>query len=444
MSRPALLYITPLIPQSGGNGLAMRAGAILEALAASFDVHLAVLPVAGAAGPVGALVRRCAVRHLIIDPSTTLDPLFALIAAIADPAARAAARRAYPKPFLSCAATGDAAHRVLAWARPAAPRAVHVMRLYLAPLIEPWLRHAPPARPFTVLDLDEDDAAAGERLAALFDATGRPGCAASARAEALACRGLARRLLPAFDRIAVSAAGEATHLAAAIPPARIAVLPNTVAPRPRLPQRPAAGPLRLLFVGTFGHAPNADAARFLCGEVLPALRRLTGRAIAIDLVGSGDAGDLGDLTAAPEVTLHGPVPDLGPFYAAADMAVAPLRAGGGTRIKLLEAFAFGVPVVATTLAADGLELCHGGHLLLADTPDGFARACWEVALFPDQAARRADRAAALVAGRYGPAPLLDAVSRLYAAIASAEGNRHDRHGAGLADQGSGPGDQSGQ
>lgn len=442
MSRPALLYVTPLMPDDAGNGLAMRAGAMLAALAMPFEVHLAVLPVAGAAGPPGALVRRNTVRHLVIDPAETLDPLFALIEGLPDPAARAAARRAYPRPLLSRSATGTAALQLLDWARPAMPRAVHVMRLYLAPLIEPFLRLTP-AQPFTVLDLDEDDAAAGERLAALHDATGEPARASAVRAEAQAYRGLAARLVPKFDRVAVAAATESRHLAA-LAPAPVAVLPNTVAPRPPRPQRPACGPLRLLFVATFGHAPNADAARFLCLEVLPALRRLTGRAIAIDLVGAGDTGGLRDLPQAPEVTLHGYVADLRPYYAAADVAVAPLRAGGGTRIKLLEAFAHGVPVVATPLAAAGLDARDGVHLRLADTAEAFAEACREMAWFPDQAARLAAQARHLVEVQYGPARLHEAVARLYGPVTGAEENGHDRNGDGAADQGRGPGDQSGQ
>ncbi len=109
--------------------------------------------------------------------------------------------------------------------------------------------------------------------------------------------------------------------------------------------------MRLLFVGTLGYFPNADAARFLCRDIVPALRRLSGHAIVVDLAGAGDTTGLRDIAQMPEVTLLGYVEDLAPLYAAADIAVAPLRAGGGTRIKILEAFAHGVPVVATWLAA---------------------------------------------------------------------------------------------
>lgn len=67
--------------------------------------------------------------------------------------------------------------------------------------------------------------------------------------------------------------------------------------------------------------------------------------------------------------------DLAPYYARAACAVAPIRAGGGTRIKILEAVALGVPVVSTSLGAEGLEFRPGEHLLLADAPAAFAAAC---------------------------------------------------------------------
>jgi hypothetical protein len=79
------------------------------------------------------------------------------------------------------------------------------------------------------------------------------------------------------------------------------------------------------------------------------------RHVWIDGVGGGADASLIALAADPAIVLHGFVDDPTPLYAAADIAVAPIRAGGGTRIKILEAFARGVPVVATHLAAEGID-----------------------------------------------------------------------------------------
>jgi glycosyltransferase involved in cell wall biosynthesis len=104
---------------------------------------------------------------------------------------------------------------------------------------------------------------------------------------------------------------------------------------------------------------------------------------------------------------------LAPLYEAADVAVVPVRAGGGTRIKILEAFAHGVPVVTTPLGAEGIAAVDGEHLLLAEDALGFARACLGVKETPALGAALAARAAALLDRRYSPAQVDAAVTQAY-------------------------------
>jgi glycosyltransferase involved in cell wall biosynthesis len=136
---------------------------------------------------------------------------------------------------------------------------------------------------------------------------------------------------------------------------------------------PVGDPPTVLFQGTLRYAPNADGARFLVHEVGPRLRRLVPGA-RIRLVGTTAPG-LEALADPPDVTLVGQVPDIGAELAGADLVVVPLRFGSGTRLKVLEAFAQRLPVVATTLGAEGLGATDGEHLLTADTPEGIAAAC---------------------------------------------------------------------
>jgi glycosyltransferase involved in cell wall biosynthesis len=77
----------------------------------------------------------------------------------------------------------------------------------------------------------------------------------------------------------------------------------------------------------------------------------------------------------PRVSVVGMVPEMGPELARADLAVVPVRYGSGTRLKILESFAHRIPVVSTTIGAEGLDVNHGTHLLLADDAEGFAEAC---------------------------------------------------------------------
>jgi glycosyltransferase involved in cell wall biosynthesis len=152
----------------------------------------------------------------------------------------------------------------------------------------------------------------------------------------------------------------------------VEVLPNTY-PRPvRVPgpQQAAVGQI-LLFVGHLGYAPNRDAVRYLSRDIVP-LVRAGGCTAEFRVVGGG--GEQLE-SECPNVVFSGSLESVGPQLAEADLVVAPLRFGSGTRMKILEAFANHIPVVATSLGAEGLHARDGHHLVLADDPRAFADAC---------------------------------------------------------------------
>jgi len=97
------------------------------------------------------------------------------------------------------------------------------------------------------------------------------------------------------------------------------------------------------------------------------------------VAGSNPVDAVRALADQPGVTVLANPPEIAPLYAKARAAVVPLRAGGGTRIKILEAFAHGVPVISTPLGAEGLDVEAGRHLVVADTPEAFAAACIDIA-----------------------------------------------------------------
>jgi glycosyltransferase involved in cell wall biosynthesis len=383
----------------------MRAGQMLEALARRFDVHLFVVPVAGGFGQAPDFVRRCTSRIGGLDLAASLDPYYALTARLVDPEERWRAQLAYGNPRLSRFCTGETAERLRAWISEVPIVAVHVMRLYLAPLVQPILRLPASQRPLCVLDLDDDDARTSGRLAELYSAYGSGRAAADEAAEAEKFQSFGRRFIPGFDKVLVCSESDMLRLRPQFPNAILATVPNCWSQvAPVAPHHSSAeGPLRLLFVGTLSYFPNVDAARFLCLELLPVLRRLTHRPIRIEIVGTGDVSAIRRLDIDPAVTIHGFVEDLTPLYAAADVVVVPLRAGGGTRIKILEAFGYGVPVVSTTLGAEGIDAADGEHLLLADESESFARACIRLKDQPEAGRAIAARAATLLEERYRPA-----------------------------------------
>ena len=147
-------------------------------------------------------------------------------------------------------------------------------------------------------------------------------------------------------------------------------------------------PDSLIFTGSLRFAPNRDAMAWFLADILPAIRtRVPGVQVTI----TGEPGP--DRPAPmPGVTLAGHVPDVRALVARAAVSLAPIRMGGGTRLKILEAMATRTPVVATSKAAEGLEATHGEHLLVADSPAAFADAVCRLLANPLEAGRMADRA----------------------------------------------------
>ena len=151
--------------------------------------------------------------------------------------------------------------------------------------------------------------------------------------------------------------------------------------------RAAVGtPPTVLFQGLLRYPPNIDAARWLAPEVGPALRALVPDA-EIRLVGEHPP-ELAALDDRPRFTVAGRVPDIATELARADVVVVPVRYGSGTRLKILEAFAHRMPVVSTTLGAEGLGAEDGVHLLLGDTAHGPGRGLCPPAARAGAAGRR--------------------------------------------------------
>lgn len=207
-------------------------------------------------------------------------------------------------------------------------------------------------------------------------------------------------LVAGADQIWACSEEDAERFRAAYPerlPA-IAVVPNAVdtagfAPLARARRPAPRGPAEptVLFTGNFGYTPNVEAARILLDDLRPRLRR-SAPGLRIVLCGRQPPPEL--LMAAAEdplLTVTGEVPDVRPWFARADLVVVPLRLGGGTRLKILEALAAGCPVVSTPKGAEGLRLEPGLHLLLGETVAELAEAVLWCLHRPDEALAMARR-----------------------------------------------------
>jgi polysaccharide biosynthesis protein PslH len=139
------------------------------------------------------------------------------------------------------------------------------------------------------------------------------------------------------------------------------------------PRAIATNPARIVFTGKMDYRPNIDAALWFARQVLPAVLEKEPQA-RFEIVGMNPHARLDELRANEAITITGAVPDTRPFIHAAAAYIIPMRVGGGTRFKALEAMACGKAIVATTLGIEGIPARHGQELLIADTPDDFAAA----------------------------------------------------------------------
>jgi polysaccharide biosynthesis protein PslH len=249
----------------------------------------------------------------------------------------------------------------------------HVMAQYLRA----------PARPGPALVLTEHE----------------PGSVAADEARH-ASRGVRRRLLDAdanawrtfesvvlrdADAVVTYTERDRSFLLSLAPEANVVRIPlGTHLPDGPLDNVDVASP-NLLFVGNFMHPPNVDAALRLVREIMPRLAESHANA-PLYVVGDGVPDEV-RRAAGPNVVLPGLVDDVTPYLARASVVVAPLRTGGGLRVKVMEALAAGKALVASRLAVEGLDVVDGEHVLLAETDQEFADAVR--ALFDDNDRRTA-------------------------------------------------------
>jgi len=170
------------------------------------------------------------------------------------------------------------------------------------------------------------------------------------------------------------------------------VIPNGVdcAAFADLPTGRPPSPPTVLFLGTMSWGPNATAARFLAESILPKLRERVPEARVV-IVGRDPPAELKAFHGKNGVEVTGGVPDVKPYFASSTLLAVPLDAGGGTRLKILEAFAAGVPVVSTAIGAEGIDAIPGTHFISAERP-AFADAIGDLLSQPLAASRMATAA----------------------------------------------------
>jgi glycosyltransferase involved in cell wall biosynthesis len=151
---------------------------------------------------------------------------------------------------------------------------------------------------------------------------------------------------------------------------------------------PPALPPDLVFVGSMDWLPNVDGVLYFVREILPLIRRQR-PATTLAIVGRTPPPKIAQLAAEdPGIQVTGTVPDIRPYLWNSAVSIVPLRIGGGTRLKIYEAMAAQIPVVSTTIGAEGLSINPPEDIRIADAPDRFAAHCLELLATPELRARQ--------------------------------------------------------
>jgi glycosyltransferase involved in cell wall biosynthesis len=152
----------------------------------------------------------------------------------------------------------------------------------------------------------------------------------------------------------------------------VVVVPNGIDCQHNRPSMSRSQANTLVFNGSLTYSANYDAMQMFLSQIYPRIR-IEVPDVTLTITGSSCGVDLAGLCLDESVHLSGHVDDVRPLVAGAQACVVPLRQGGGTRLKILEAMALGTPVIATSKGAEGLEVVDGTHLLLADEPLDFSQ-----------------------------------------------------------------------
>jgi sugar transferase (PEP-CTERM/EpsH1 system associated) len=356
-----LLLLTPQPPFPPNQGTAIRNWAILRHVATRHDVTLLTFAAGAEVAAPPELVAICQAVHIVPRPiRSTLARLETLALGEAD-----LAWRLWSAPF------DEVLRRVLADNQ---FDIVQIEGLELGRYLQTVRRMAPASR--IVYDahnaeitlqkraLDSDRQSLSRLPAALYS---RLQLGPLARFEADICR--------AADAVIAVSPADGETLDRQVNGLKVVVVPNGIDLgdfRPT-PAAASSGEPQMVFTGKMDFRPNVDAALWFADEILPLV--LAQRADSVfKIVGQSPAPQISRLGQRPGIIVTGAVPDTRPHIAQAAVYVAPLRMGGGTRFKLLEAMALSRPIVSTSLGAEGFDVEAGRELLVAETPATFAAA----------------------------------------------------------------------
>jgi len=425
MGKKRLLYVSRDAPASTGGGTVMRAANHIKVLSELFDVTLVIVgdhrSEAETQGCLAADVRRACVSVVVVNRTSAMNRRLQRTQSFRARVLFEALWPTRPKFAPDPPAFAELGRRL------AGERfdVVHCFRLKTG-LLRSLKRHGI-IFGRSVLDFDSYESQAEFRSIRAFRTLIGARLSAVSWLKAVTWWVLESLLIPSFDDVVICSEFDRQRLRRRFPGTRWHVVPNTVAEPPEF-NAVGSGRFTFLFVGHLGYLPNWDAVLFFCTHVLPVLRRNAPGKFTVLIVGRA-GGDLDRLAAIKEVRVVVNPPDLTAYYAQSDVVIVPLRGGGGTRVKILEAFSHGLPVLSTTIGAEGLDVTPCSDIIIVDGAEAFAD--WCLRLWTDDLLRQRIAGAGrdLWRRKYSPAVLVVALNALYKGSETCGvGHSHERCG----------------
>ena len=350
----------------------MRAGVFLEALSTLGDVDVVAIAPKVMCLPAMSYVREYARRVIILDTEGKEDTLYRMAASAPDPQQGLAIFKQYGLPSASARVSAPIRRELTEVLDSRGYDLTLISRSYLLPVVDGLKERGTLGE--LVIDLDDDDVAINLELAGVAENEGNNSRNTWLQQNANAYARLIEETCSSADLIIAASATARNSIADRSRLTGLEVLVNGVEV-PDLGSREAG--TAAVFVGNLTYEPNRSGVLWFINEVLPRIRCEIPEQV-FHVGGSGPEAAIKDLFASAGVRLTANPSNLHDVYNQAAIAVVPLFAGSGSRIKILEAGAQGVPVVSTRKGAEGLDLESGKHLWIAgDDPDEFARVCLE-------------------------------------------------------------------
>jgi len=365
--KPLMLFLSPIVPSRHRNGLAMRAYQVISELKKSYRIHLVVI------------AHNLRKNKTPTKPHPDLYTTYTYInSAYLAPFSFLLKKFLYhvivPTPAEWLMRSGSWCKHISKQLANTHIDVIHLFRLYMYPIAQEIHKQHPGS--FLNIDLDDIESDCRKKIAELHKRN-KNYTYRKEEKKAVFYQKKEQELLNIFHTIYVCSEYDKSQLEKKYAIKKCAVLPNKIIiPKTSRNKDTSKNGYSLLFIGALNYYPNAEGIIFFCNEILPVLRSKTNKEITVTIIGQGLKNSYRKkMEMIKEVTIAGYVDNVEPYYQNADIVIVPLRAGGGTRIKILEAFSYHTPVVSTSIGAEGLDVEDKKHILLANMTEDFADNC---------------------------------------------------------------------